>query len=105
MSLLKKNDVVTVMAGKDRGKKGKVLLVFPRKDTVLVEGVNVVRRHTRRRSAEDPKGGIISLERPFHISKVQYFCGRCNRPVRLGIKVSSDGSHSRVCCRCKEELQ
>lgn len=105
MTLIKKNDVVTVIAGKDRGKKGKVLLVIPKKDFVLVEGVNVARRHMRRRSAEDPKGGIVSLEKPLHLSKIQYFCGRCNRPVRLGVKMASDGSHIRICRRCKEELR
>ena len=105
MTLIKKNDVVTVIAGKDRGKKGKVLLVIPKKDFVLVEGVNVARRHMRRRSADDPKGGIVSLEKPFHLSKIQYFCGRCNRSVRLGMKRSSDGSRLRVCRRCKEEIR
>ena len=104
MTLLKKNDVVTVLAGKDRGKKGKVLVVLPKKESVLVEGVNRVRKHMRRRSAEDPQGGIVTLEKPFHLSKVQYFCSRCNRPVRLGIKVASDGSRVRICRRCKEEL-
>ena len=103
--LLKKNDVVSVLAGKDRGKKGKVLLVFPKKESVLVEGVNVVRKHMRKRSADDTRAGIVALEKPFHISKVQYFCGRCNRPVRLGIKTASDGSRIRICRRCKEELR
>ena len=104
MSLLKKNDVVSVISGKDRGKKGKVLLVFPKKESLLVEGVNTARKHMRRRSAEDPKGGIMNIEKPLHLSKVQYFCGRCNRPVRLGMKIGTDGSHVRVCRRCKEEL-
>jgi len=105
MSLLKKNDVVSVISGKDRGKKGKVLLVFPKKESLLVEGVNMVRKHMRRRSAEDPKGGIVNLEKPLHLSKVQYFCGRCSRPVRLGVKIGADGSRIRICRRCKEELQ
>lgn len=104
MSLLKKNDVVTVMVGKDRGKKGKILMVLPKKESVLVEGVNVVRKHMRRRSQEEPQAGIVALEKPFHLSKVRYFCGRCNRPVRLGIKTASDGSRLRICRRCKEEV-
>ena len=104
MSLIKKNDVVSVISGKDRGKKGKVLLVFPKKETVLVEGVNVMRRHTRRRNAQDQQAGIVSIEKPFHLSKVQYFCNRCNRPVRLGAKTAKDKSHVRICRRCKEEI-
>ena len=104
MSLLKKNDVVTVIAGKDRGKKGKILSVFPKEGTVLVEGVNMARKHMRRKSAEDPKGGIITLEKPLYVSKVQYFCNRCNRPVRLGMKMAPDGGSVRICRHCKEEL-
>lgn len=104
MTLLKRNDVVAVISGKDRGKKGKILLVQPKKETVLVEGVNIVRRHLRRRSAQDQTAGIVSLEKPLHGSKVQYFCSRCNRPVRLGIKVAQDGSRIRICRRCKGEL-
>lgn len=103
MSLIKKKDTVTVVAGKDRGKKGKVLFVFPKKEKVLVEGINFARKHTRR-TREGQQGGIVSLEKPLHLSKVQYFCNRCNRPVRLGVKVSADGSRVRICRRCKEEL-
>ena len=104
MSLLKKNDVVTVIAGKDRGKKGKILSVFPKEGTVLVEGVNMARKHMRRKSAENPKGGIVTLEKPLYVSKVQYFCNRCNRPVRLGMKAAPDGGFVRICRHCKEEL-
>ena len=103
MSLIKKKDIVAVIAGKDRGKKGKVIFVFPKKERVLVEGINVARKHTRR-TREDQQGGIISIEKPLHLSKVQYFCNRCNRPVRLGVTLSSDGTRVRVCRRCKEEL-
>ena len=103
MSRIKKEDMVAVIAGKDRGKKGRVLLVFPKKEKILVEGVNVARKHTRR-TREDQQGGIVSIERPLHISKVQYFCNRCNQAVRLGVKISPDGSRIRVCRRCKEEL-
>jgi len=103
MSLLRKNDIVRVISGKDKGKKGKVLTVFPRKDSILVEGVNMAKRHQRRRRQEE-QSGIVSLEKPFRLSKVQYFCNRCNRPVRLGVKRSTDGSGVRFCKRCKEDL-
>ena len=106
MSLIRKNDTVTVIAGKNRGKKGKVLHVLPKKGAVVIEGVNMAKKHMRRRSADDPQGGgIVSIEKPLSLSKVQYFCGRCNRPARLGIKMASDGSHLRICRRCKEELR
>jgi len=103
MSLIKKKDVVAVIAGKDRGKKGKVIFVFPKKERVLVEGINVARKHMRK-TREGQQGGIISIEKPLYLSKVQYFCNRCNRPVRLGMKEASDGSRVRICRRCKEEL-
>ena len=103
MSLLKRNDAVVVIAGKDRGKKGKILEVFPKKDRALVEGVNLVKRHTRQRR-QDQKGGILTVERPLALSKLQYFCSRCARPVRLGVKVAQDGSKNRICRRCKAEV-
>ena len=104
MALLKKNDIVHVIAGKDRGKKGKILSVDPRNERVRVEGANMARRHRRRRSAQDQNAGIVSLEKPFHLSNVQYFCNRCHRPVRLGVKRSQDGERVRFCRRCQEEL-
>ncbi len=104
MSLLKKDDIAFVITGKDRGKKGKVIWTSPRKGVLLVEGVNMARKHARRRKADDPQGGIISMEQPLYLSKVQYFCSRCNRPVRLGAKRSTDGSRIRFCRRCKEEI-
>ena len=103
MSRLKKNDVVTVIAGKDRGKKGKILEVFPKKDKALVEGVNLVKKHTRSRR-QDQKGGILTVERPLVLSKLQYFCSRCGRPVRLGVKFAQDGTKIRICRRCKGEM-
>ena len=103
MSLLKKNDLVFVNTGKDRGKKGKILEVFPRKDRALVEGINMVKRHTRQRR-QDQKGGILTVERPLVLSKLSYFCSRCGRPARLGVKRSQDGTRVRICRRCKGEV-
>lgn len=103
MSLIRKNDIVSVLSGKDRGKKGKVILVSPRKETALVEGIHMARKHVRRRSAQDTQAGIVSLERPISLSKIQYFCGRCNRPVRLGVKRMKDG-RVRICRRCQGEV-
>ena len=103
MSLLKKNDMVVVISGKDRGKKGKILEVFPKDDRALVEGIHLVKRHTRQRR-QDQKAGIVTMERPVAFSKLQYFCSRCGRPVRLGVKVAQDGSKGRICRRCKGEV-
>ena len=103
MSLLKKNDTVVVLAGKDKGKKGRVLEVFPRKDRALVEGVHLVKRHTRQHRP-DQKSGILTMERPLALSKLQYFCSHCGRPVRLGVKWAQDGSKIRICRRCKGEV-
>ena len=103
MSLLKKNDLVFVTTGKDRGKKGKILEVFPKKDRALVEGVNFVKRHTRQKR-QDQKAGILTVEMPLALSKLQYFCPRCGRPVRLGVQIAQDGSKNRICRRCKGEV-
>ena len=103
MSLLKRNDTVFVITGRDRGKKGKVLQVHPKKDSALVEGINQVKRHIRKRR-QDEQGGIITQERPNHLSKIQYFCTRCGRPTRLGIKRAQDGKRTRICRKCKDEV-
>jgi len=103
MSLLKRNDTVFVIAGRDRGKKGKVLQVHPKKDKALVEGINQVKRHVRKRR-QDEKGGILTEERPIHLSKIQYFCTRCGRPTRLGVKRAQDGTRTRICRKCKDEV-
>ncbi|MCL5409138.1 MAG: 50S ribosomal protein L24 [Candidatus Omnitrophica bacterium] len=98
---IRKNDFVMVIKGKDRGKKGRVLHVLPRENRILIEGVNFVKKHTKPRSATQ-QGGIITMEKPISISNVQYFCMRCNKPVRLGIKKLDDKTDVRVCKKCGE---
>lgn len=100
---IKKNDQVKVMAGKDKGKTGKVLSAFPSQDKILVEGVNFVKRHSRK-SQQNPQGGIIQKEAPIHISNLQILCPRCNKPTRTGASVLSDGTKSRYCKQCQEIL-
>jgi len=100
---LKKNDMVMVVTGRDRGKTGKVLRVLPESGRVIVERLNVVKRHSKPRGATSP-GGIIEKEAPIQISNVMFFCERCNAPVRVGRKIAADGSKSRICRRCKESL-
>ncbi|MHB0867216.1 MAG: 50S ribosomal protein L24 [Thermoleophilia bacterium] len=98
---IKKGDTVQVIAGKARGKTGKVLRVFPEKERVVVERLNMVKRHMRP-SQKNPQG-TIEREAAIHISNVMFFCSRCNEPVRLGIK-RDDGTRLRVCKKCGSEF-
>jgi large subunit ribosomal protein L24 len=100
---VKKNDMVMVIAGRERGKTGKVMRVLPARARVIVERLNVVKRHSKPRGAASP-GGIVEKEAPLHISNVMVFCERCNAPVRVGTKRAADGTASRVCRRCGEPL-
>lgn len=100
---VKKDDMVKVIAGKDQGKTGKVLRVFPAKGRVVVESINVVKRHTRPNQL-NPEGGIIEKEAPLSISNVMLVCGSCNQATRTGIRVLEDGSKSRYCKKCNESV-
>ena len=100
---IKKNDIVFVNAGKDKGKKAKVLKVFPSVQRALVEGINYVKKHTRR-TKEDQQGGIIQRENPIHISNLSLICSRCNKPVRVGFNKMPDGTRARVCKKCGEVI-
>lgn len=98
---VKKDDLVMVVTGKDKGKSGKVLRVLPEKQRVLVENLNVVKRHTRPSQA-NKEGGIIEKEAPIAISNVQLICPGCSQPARTGVKVLDDGSKVRFCKKCNE---
>jgi large subunit ribosomal protein L24 len=102
-SRIRKNDTVMVVAGRDRGKTGKVLRVIPEAGRVVVERLNVVKRHSKPRGAASP-GGIVEKEAPLDLSNVMIFCDRCNAPVRAGIKLAADGAKARTCRRCGESL-
>lgn len=100
---IRKNDMVLVIAGKDRGKKGKVRQALPKKDMVLVEGINMVKRHSRARRAAR-QAGIIELEAPLHVSNVMLICSKCNKPTRVGHKFLADGRKARICRVCYEVI-
>jgi large subunit ribosomal protein L24 len=100
---IKKNDLVMVVSGRDRGKTGKVTKVLPKQGKVIVERLNLVKRHMKPRSGTQA-GGIVEKEAPLSIAKVMAFCERCNAPVRVGYKVGADQAKSRVCRRCGEML-
>ena len=101
MARIKKNDTVVLLAGKDKGKTGKVLAVIPAKNRAIVEGANFVKKHARR-TRENEKGGIVEKESSINMSNLALFCKGCNRPVRAGFKKLQDGTKSRFCKRCKE---
>lgn len=103
MRAIKRNDVVKILAGKDKGKTGKVIMVFPKKDRVLVEGVNYVKKHARQ-TQQNQKGGIIQKEMPVQISNLMLMCKNCNKPARVEISITADGK-TRICKKCKEIIE
>lgn len=100
---VRKGDNVIVLSGKDKGKKGKVLTVFPRSGKVIVEGVAMATKHKKPRSQADV-GGIIHQETPIYACKVMHICDKCGEPTRISRKVMEDGSIVRVCKKCNEIL-
>lgn len=100
---IKKGDNVLVIAGKDNGKKGKVLRVLPKEGRVVVEGVNRVKKHQKPTRAL-PQGGINKIESPLNMSNVMLVCGRCNKPTRVGVKVLDNKEKVRYCKKCGEVI-
>jgi large subunit ribosomal protein L24 len=100
---IRKNDQVLVVAGKDRGKKGKVRFAYPREDKVIVEGVNFIKKHARARG-EARQAGIIEREAPMDISNVMFLCSKCGKPSRIGSRALADGKNVRFCRACQEVI-
>jgi large subunit ribosomal protein L24 len=100
---IRRGDTVGVVAGKERGKRGKVLRVLRDSGRVVVEHLNMIKRH-QRPTPKLRQGGIIEREGPLAVSNVLLVCGRCNRPVRVGIKILNDGRKVRACKRCGESV-
>lgn len=100
---VKKNDTVKVIAGKEKGKTGKVVKVLTKKDRVVVEKINFIKRHTKPRGAAG-QGGIIEKEGAIHISNVMLVCPKCSSAVRAGSKIMEDGRKVRVCKKCEEVI-
>ena len=101
--IIRKGDTVTVLSGKDRGKSGKVLRVWPEGDRALVERLNLV-KHFERRSQQNQSGGIIEREGAIACAKLALTCQRCRKPVRVSWTAGADGAKQRVCRKCKEPL-
>jgi large subunit ribosomal protein L24 len=100
---IRKNDTVLVIAGKDKGKKGKVRLAYPKDGQVLVDGINFIKRHTRA-VRQLRQAGIIEREAPIHVSNVMLLCSRCNHPTRVGFHFLEDGRKVRICRSCHEVI-
>jgi len=98
---IKKGDQVLIISGKDRGRKGKVLEVLSKENRVVVEGINIKKKHVRpKRSGE--KGQIVQLPGPIHASNVKLICKNCGKPTRLGFKIEA-GKKIRICKKCGQE--
>ena len=99
---IRTGDKVKIIAGKDKGKEGKVLSVLPYKERVLVERTNMMKKATRP-TQKNPKGGILEIEAPMHVSNVMLLCPSCGQPTRVGRR-REDGSRIRVCKKCGQDI-
>ncbi|HLC34695.1 MAG TPA: 50S ribosomal protein L24 [Anaerolineales bacterium] len=102
MQRVRKDDTVLVITGRNRGKTGKVLRVLPREDRVVIEGVNIIKRHTKARGMVR-QAGIVEREAPIHLSNVMVVCPKCHKAARVGFGVGEEGK-ARVCRQCGEAM-
>ncbi len=100
---LKKNDNVMVLAGKEKGRSGKIIRIDTKKNRVYIEKINMIKRHIKPRSAQEP-GGIIDKEAPVNISNVGLYCPKCKRAVRFSVRISDKGKKIRLCKKCGTEV-
>ena len=100
---IRKNDTVLVVAGKDKGKRGKVRFAYPKQERLLVEGINFIKKHSRARGAVK-QAGIIEREAPISVSNVMLLCSKCNHPARVGFRFLADGKKVRICRSCGEGI-
>ena len=100
---IRKDDLVYVIAGKAKGKTGKVLSVLPHKNRVVVENIMMVKRHTKP-TQQQQQGGIVEKEGTIHISNIMVKCGKCNKPTRVGFIQLENGEKARICRKCKEVI-
>jgi large subunit ribosomal protein L24 len=99
---IRTGDRVRVLAGKDKGKEAKVLAVYPHRERVVVERVNLMKKATRP-TQKNPKGGILEIEAPLHVSNVALVCPKCSQPTRIGRK-REEGTRVRVCKKCGNDI-
>ena len=101
---IRKGDNVHILSGRDAGKSGRVLSINPRKNTVVVEHANIIKRHARPNPGKNIKGGIVEKEAAMNVSKVMIVCGSCGKHTRIGHNTLADGSRARACKRCGTTL-
>ena len=101
---IKKNDTVLIITGKDKGKKGKVRFAYPDEQKVMVDGVNMIKKHAKAKG-QVKQAGIIEREAPVNACDVMLLCGKCNKPARIGIRILQDGRKARVCRACGEVVE
>ena len=100
---IKKNDTVLVIAGKDKGKSGKVRFAYPKEDKLIIEGINHIKKHARA-TGQAKQAGIIEREAKINVSNVMLLCTRCNNPARIGARFLEDGRKVRFCRSCGEVI-
>jgi len=100
---IKTNDTIVVLSGRDKGKQGKVMSADPKAGKIMVEGINVAKRHKKPRKQGEP-GGIITKETPIYVSKVMRVCPKCDKPTRPAHSIKDDGEKVRVCKKCGAEI-
>ena len=98
---VRRNDTVIVIAGKNRGKRGRVLKLVPERNRVVVEGVNLIKRHTRPNPRANVKGGVVEREASLHASNLQLVCPECGAQTRIGRRLLGDGRKVRICRKCE----
>lgn len=98
---IKKGDTVAIISGKEKGKKGRVLLISPARNRAIIEALNMATHHERA-TQRNPQGGMVQKEAPIHASNLMLVCTKCNKPTRVGRKILGDGSKVRVCKKCSE---
>jgi len=103
-SKIKKGDMVLVSAGKEKGKKGEVSEIIKKDGRVLVNGINIVKKH-KKSQGENKKPNIVEEPAPIHLSNVMYFCPKCDKGVRLGVKIEKDGTKTRFCKKCGTSIK
>lgn len=98
---IRKGDTVLIISGKDRGRKGKVLRTFPKRERILVEGINLRKKHLRPRRAGE-KGQIVEIAAPIHVSNIKIICSKCGKATRVGYKIEEKKKY-RICKKCGQE--
>ncbi len=101
---IRKNDPVMVIAGKDRGRRGKVLRLVAKQNRAVVEGIQIIKRHTKPNPQKNVKGGIVEKEAPVELSNLMVVCPECDKPTRIGYRVLEDGRKVRTCKKCSGEI-